>query len=453
MPRSELQELIDNPNETLNFEYKEWLDLVDSNEARADMARHIAALSNYGGGVIVFGFTDKLQLAGANPYPKVIYDRDLIAGITKKYLEPTFQCDVFMIGSRAGSDHPVIVVPSHGLVPICAKSGGPLINGKSKGISQGVYYTRKAGPESAAILTAAEWAPVIRRCAMHERTAILGAIDAALRSSTTSTASKAETLKIWHDAAHAVFLRDIKKTNAPPRLSERHYQFSYAIERSDGQRIDQNNLETVLQQVNREVHDLVNTGWSMFYIFTRPAIEPFFNTDAASGQEEQDFLECALMHDTDPRQRNMDMWRVSVDGQATLIRDYREDDIELNQRLSRVSGSWFSPRRMVCSLAELVRHARGLSERFDMPTTVSFRCEWYGLAGRGLFDLPSSNWSDHRVGRSDHRVVTGVWPVGTLADGWVDIVARLSAPVARLFTIEKLITPEWIAAQEPKWRL
>jgi hypothetical protein len=47
--RSDFQELIDSPNETLGVEYKEWLDLNDS-EARADLARHIAALANHGGG-------------------------------------------------------------------------------------------------------------------------------------------------------------------------------------------------------------------------------------------------------------------------------------------------------------------------------------------------------------------------------------------------------------------
>lgn len=41
-PRSELQELVDAPNETLAVEYKSWLDL-DENSGRADLARHIAA--------------------------------------------------------------------------------------------------------------------------------------------------------------------------------------------------------------------------------------------------------------------------------------------------------------------------------------------------------------------------------------------------------------------------
>ena len=35
---SDFQELVDSPNETLDVEYKDWLDLADNNEARADLA-------------------------------------------------------------------------------------------------------------------------------------------------------------------------------------------------------------------------------------------------------------------------------------------------------------------------------------------------------------------------------------------------------------------------------
>lgn len=52
-PESELQGIVDDPNETLATEYKSWLDLLDNPEARADTARHIAALANHGGGTIM----------------------------------------------------------------------------------------------------------------------------------------------------------------------------------------------------------------------------------------------------------------------------------------------------------------------------------------------------------------------------------------------------------------
>ncbi len=78
----------------------------------------------------------------------------------------------------------------------------------------------------------------------------------------------------------------------------------------------------------------------MFYAFTRPDIQLFFNTDPASGQVDEDFLECALLRATQPATTGVDMWRVSTDGKATLIREYWEDhDV--------APGSCFSPNVMV----------------------------------------------------------------------------------------------------------
>jgi hypothetical protein len=51
---------LDEPNETLAVEYKGWLDLSVPT-VRADLARHIAVLANYGGGTIVLGITDAMH--------------------------------------------------------------------------------------------------------------------------------------------------------------------------------------------------------------------------------------------------------------------------------------------------------------------------------------------------------------------------------------------------------
>jgi predicted HTH transcriptional regulator len=151
-------------------EYKSWLDLVDNKEHRADLARHIAAIANHGGGNVVFGFTDDLAFAGSCPYPKVKITRDLVSGITRKFLDPPVNCTVRNIRSAVGNQHVIVVVPPHGSSPICAKASGP----GGKGIVRATYYIRKIGPESAPIVTPAEWAPLLRRCAMHARSEIVG---------------------------------------------------------------------------------------------------------------------------------------------------------------------------------------------------------------------------------------------------------------------------------------
>jgi hypothetical protein len=254
--------LLDDPNEVLEVEYKSWLDL-SSNEVRANLARHIAALANYGGGSIVFGFTNTMQFAGPNQFPAPRCDRDLIASIVKKYLEPTFQCDVRDIVSSSGNTHPIVIIPPHGAVPICAKASGPTVNNKTVGIAQGVYYTRKPGPESERIQSAAEWAPIIRRCAMHDRGAIFGALDAALRGSGPASPTISDALKQWHDAAQVAFLKDVGNQPTRADLAKWNWQVSYAIERGDEQILNLDSLLEILRQVHREVFDTVNSGWNM----------------------------------------------------------------------------------------------------------------------------------------------------------------------------------------------
>jgi predicted HTH transcriptional regulator len=97
MTVSQLQDLVDAPNETLGVEYKSWLDM-NNHVVRADVARHIAALSNHGGGYIVLGFDDTTLQYVPSPQAQTI-DRDLISSIVKKYLEPT-------ISARSRSSDP-----------------------------------------------------------------------------------------------------------------------------------------------------------------------------------------------------------------------------------------------------------------------------------------------------------------------------------------------------------
>ena len=49
--------LIDHRREEPDIEYKAWLDL-SAPEARAKIAKHLCALSNFGGGWLVFGVAD-----------------------------------------------------------------------------------------------------------------------------------------------------------------------------------------------------------------------------------------------------------------------------------------------------------------------------------------------------------------------------------------------------------
>jgi hypothetical protein len=450
-PRLELQELVDSPNETLEVEYKGWLNLAD-NICRADVARHIAALANHGGGRIVFGFTDDMTYAGLNPTSSPAIDHDCISGIVKKYLEPPFQCDVDVVVSKAGNAHPVVTVPPHGATPVCAKANGPELNGRPAGIVHGTYYVRKPGPESAPVLTANEWGPLIRRCAVHDRTAILGAIQAVLNAPASSASTTTDQLRSWHDAARLAFLRDLKAVgNYPPIYEKAHVQLSYRIITSEDERLTGTELIAALREVNNEVRDLVRTGWSMFFIFDRTGIQPVWAVDPASGEGELDFLECSLLRDPRLDWTGCDLWRVTTGGKAALVREYWEDEADWCKARRIEPGTGFDPNLMLRSVSELVRHARGLAGRLGFATDVEFRCEWHGLAGRVLVNERGGVWSPRQPPIDALRVATANSPVASLDSDWPAVVSRLASPVARLFDIEQFATPDAILKRSKSW--
>ncbi|MBA3042856.1 MAG: ATP-binding protein [Alphaproteobacteria bacterium] len=440
----DLTELVDDPNERLAVEYKAFVD-PNAPVARAKLARHIAALANHGGGYLVVGFNDDLSPSNPRPGP---LDRDFVASVVRKYLEPPFQCDVRQVTARSGLSFSVVVVPSHSSVPICAKAGGPQIEGKVQGLQAGAYYVRKPGPASEAILTAAEWGPLIRRCALHERASILGAIDIALRGAEPSKDLEGE-LEAWHRAAAESYIRDIATHGASVAdVDKRHFQFSYLIDPSDGGPPPKDFI-TILDQVNQAVDQQVHTGWGMFHIFyggngARFTVAP----DVQGGGSE--FVETNFIRD-DSRVGATDLWRVSPEGFATLIRGYIEDTHWWTSR-GATAGTAFSPNQMVMSLAELVLHAATLAIHYPASTQVLFRCEWVGLEGRSLDDF-QGRWmfSGHQP-REDRRLATAAFSIGELTADWSNVVERLAGPVARAFGVDRTLTADWIAGQASSWR-
>lgn len=362
----ELSELVDAPEERLEIEYKAWMEFTPKH--RADIARHIAAISNYGGGHIVFGIHDDMTSCGTAPEGFVL-DHTVVASISKKYLEPSVPCDVRVAKSSSGVEHPIIHVPPHGPTPVCTKANGPEIDGKVRGIVAGTYYLRKTGPESAAIVTAAEWRDVIRRCALHDRAAILAAVTAALADNAAARAAPAgrKQLEDWAAAADQEYLRQAGKTEFAAPIQDCRLQLSYAIEGENAEVLPTSSLLDTLRQVGNEVDTHVHSGWSLFHVFYVTGLTPGWHS--IQGADAEEFLQSSGV--TTDRSLGFDLWRVSPAGKATVIREFWEDtpDFRLKPR------TIFNPLIMAATLAELVYHADAFASRFPAPQRVEFRCE------------------------------------------------------------------------------
>ena len=422
----DLSDLVDNPRETLEIEVKQWLDLQDP-VVRANLARHMAALFNHGGGYLVFGIRDDLTIDPGRPSSLDGFNRDTLSAIVKKYLSPAFQCDVTIVTSASEGEFPIVRVPGHGVVPVCAKQNGPHdANGKPQGIRVGTCYIRAPGPESIAISSPQDWSALIRRCTLNDRDALLRDMALILRDREAMAPVTEDRLQSWHRHTEARFhevLSTAESFSSPVPLKDNCYQLSYLISHND-EAAPIGDLHRMLEEINNEVRDTVWTGWSMFYPFSRPEIRPSVHPEKLDGTG-GDLLEANLLgFDT----TLPDFWRIAPDGRASLIRRYRED---VHGREPR---PWLSPETVLRETAELVRHARAFARHFPSASMVSFRCTWKGLKGRELKDFdPSISWSPGRIATANERTVSGEYQVVQLSTAWPKIVSDLGCPILHLF--------------------
>lgn len=425
----DLTDLVDNPREALDIELKQWLDLNDG-LVRANLARHIAALCNHGGGYIIFGFRDDASIDPNRPASLQGYNHDAINGIVKRYLVPTFDCQVVGVESSAREEYRIVRVPGHGVAPICAQRDGIQDSkGRPQGIRSGTYYIRAPGPESVAITSPQQWVSLIRRCTLNDRDTLLQQMTHVLQGGAVPTPTTADRLTTWDKAVAERFSEVLAAATGfqwPLPLSDAHYQLSYLITHEE-QPKPIGEMRQLLEEMNSEVRNTVWTGWSMFYPFTRPEIAAVVCPENPDGSG-MDLLETNLIGNGRFDTSMPDFWRVAPDGRASLVRGYRED-----VRLDK-PGKWLSPMTVLRETAEVVSHARAFARRFPTATTVSFRCTWQGLRGREIRDFdPGVYWSPGKVAGAEKRVSTGEWPVTQLNADWPQVVADLGCPVLTLF--------------------
>lgn len=429
MNQSDLQDLIDNAAETLEVELKDWLDLKD-NICRATLARHIAAMANHGGGYILIGFDDTGRETTHPTFDAHSYNRDTVNAIVKRYLVPTFQCEVAVAAATASEvAHPVVWIPSHKSVPVCAQADGPHDDkGRPQGIKKGTYYTRAPGPESAPITTPEAWRPLVHRCVLNERQSLLGSISAILGGREETPEDRLDLVSDWHKRSHGRFetvLQSAPDFRWKVPYVKHHYQLSYRIVKDPSEALEFQNVLHILQQANQEVRELVWTGWSMFYPFTRDEIKPYVVPEQLEGIDTE-VWETSLIGETQDSTTLPDFWRFSVLGYASLARAYREDRQAIQENDGPLlPGTWFSPFTLIRELSEFIRHARAIGRLFSSSTEVEVMGTWVGLANRRIDEFnPGVYWSPHKS-RSDRRDVRGRWSMGDLTSSWESIVAEL----------------------------
>lgn len=449
----DIQELVEAPCRALELEYKSWRNL-DHAEDRAELARDIAALSNHGGGFIIFGFLEHtLTPDDTDPF-RTHCTGERITAIVRAYLDPPVRCDIVPVMSAAGVVHPVIRIMGHGSTPVCIRQDGPVV-GSGKLIERGAYYIRKHGPiasgrhigapcpQSSKIEVPQDWAQLIRRCVRHDREALLGMLEAAIEGRAPAP-QLAQLVAVWHRAARAAFLSLVPRSPIADSLARRHYALSYGFDLVRPETLEPAQLADALRRTVFELQPQFRSGWNMFDPPYRRAVQARFVLDPASGDDEQDFLETAWLRDRNPGE-TADFWRVSPRGFATIVRGYAEDMTQSPSLPLTRPGTYLSPSVLTQEVAELVCHARAFTRLFGSVRRVAFRCEWWGLGGRELFDA-NTRWAHRGPALDDRRVATLQVPVASLAQAWPEVVAQLIAPVLRAFEPDLVLDADWVRA-------
>jgi hypothetical protein len=447
----DVRDLVEAPCRALEVEYKSWRNL-DHAEDRAELARDIAALANHGGGFIVFGFQERtLTPDDTDPF-RTNCTSERIATIVRAYLDPPVQCEVVSVMSEMGVVHPVVRVAGHGATPVCVRQDGPVVGGV-KLIERGAFYIRKHGPvavgrpigvptpQSNRIEIPQDWAPLIRRCVRRDREALLGMLEAAIEGRG-ATPDLAQLLLTWHRAARAAFLPLVSRSPVADSLVRRHYALSYGFDLIRPETLEPAQLADALRRTVFELQPQFRSGWNMFDPPYRRAVQARFVLDPTSGDDAQDFLETGWLRDRNPGE-TADFWRVSPRGLATIIRGYAEDMTQSPPLPPIRPGTCLSPSTLAQEVAELVCHARAFARLFSGVRRVAFRCEWWGLEGRELFDQ-DARWAQRGPAVDDRRVAVLQVPVATLAQAWPEVVAQLIAPVLRAFEPDLVLDASWV---------
>jgi hypothetical protein len=442
-PNADLDDLINEPRETLDVEVKEWLDLHD-NDHKAIVAKEIIALANHGGGVLVIGFEEQedgtFKTASGRPSDLQAWSQDNIQSIVARYVDPGVQCRVH---HRARGDapekYPIIAVPGGHRVPIRAKAGSP----DGKKLAAHRIYIRRPGPASEEPKTAEEWDRFFERCLQNRRGELLEAMRSIMAgvipNAAAPTPTRLDQLKEFEQNAITRWERLTSQIPAglPPTLPHGHYDLAIAI---DGE-FDHQSLPNLRNTIQLAVRN--HSGWPAFVNLSRAPYRP---------APIDGVIECWIGLDSDGSHDvpgHHEFWRISPDGLLFTRRGYPEDG---GGKDDARPGSSFDITTPTWRIGEAILQAFYVAQALKaVDAGLVLRANWTKLAGRVLASRGNPRRSLYNTfqAHQDSYHATATVPVGSLPDALPEVTFAMLAPLYELFDFFSL--PKRLVEEELKY--
>ncbi|WP_409562239.1 ATP-binding protein [Hyphomicrobium sp. B1] len=372
MTDEQIQALINNLQEGLYVEVKNWLGGLAEERERARLAKEIIALANSGGGAIFIGFDDTAQ-----GHPEIApeqghleaFSQDRIAAVVARYVTPPCQCRV-AYAQRLGSEirHPVIIVPGDHRTPLWASRADP----EQRILQTDRVYVRRPGGASEPSRTQDDWEKLIDRLVKARQDDLLTAMRKVINPLAETDQTPRPNLEEWDRESYAAWTAKIAQlaADSPHRLAEGHWTFSFSIEGFQAESL--NALNEMLRQ------DMpAYSGWPPFTYLQAEGRRP-----VARG----DLIEAWLANLADNNGETSDYWRISRDGKGFLLRPMQEDRADfMANRMPRPQPPLFDWILPIYRVTELLKFVEALALRFaGANSQISVILRYYSAVGRRL---------------------------------------------------------------------
>lgn len=364
---------IDNLQENLEVEVKNWLNGLQDNSDKAKLAKEIIALANNGGGRIYIGFNDD-DMSEIEPSAGQLeaYSQDKISEVVNRYVSPPCQCFV-EVASRSEStqQHPIIIVPGGHRTPLSAARGGP-----NNEVVSGKVYLRRPGGYSEEARNQDDWEKLIDRLVAARQGEMIGQIREILEP-TERALDADQDLEDWHSESYHAWENVIAAfpDGDPRRCEAGHWMVSFHI---DSFQID--SLAELNRALEREMPKF--SGWPPFTYIHREPLRP---------QAHGDLIVAYLGHlgeneSIEDRLRTWDFWQLSRDGRGFLLRPMEEDDSEYRANVTpRGSGPFFDWVLPIYRCIEVLKFIEKLGSLFSEPdASFDMILEYRGTSDRYL---------------------------------------------------------------------